>query len=242
MVTVTMPIQIKVCGLTRPADAKLALAHGANFLGLIFVPGTPRAVSLDQAKAIEKVVLSTRETYPEQTVGLVGVFQDAPLQDVQYMLSRLSLDAVQLHGQESPAFCEAVSATHRVIKVIEFYPEKAECWLPTWQQYAPYCHYALLDRPKAADKSTEALYAWQTAMMHFFMAHQLDQLRVFVAGGLNDENISKILQKINPFGIDVASGVERSAGIKDEAKLERFCYNIRLNALLYNPPRKESAT
>ncbi len=193
-------MKIKVCGVTRPEDAKLARELGAFAIGMVFAPGTPRALTLERAKAV-------REAIGEAALS-VGVFQGNPQEEIEDVARRLRLHAVQLH--------DPVPAPRGVFAWRVVAPGEAP--LPGAA--------ALVVEPKrsAQDRAagrtlTEAdrTAAWKAA------ARLKDRSRfVIVAGGLWAENVGQAIALAKPDAVDVSSGVESAPGVKDAGKLRAF--------------------
>jgi len=191
---------VKICGITRREDAEAAVAAGANALGFIFWPGSPRAVDPYRARAIA-------ESLPP-FVTTVGVFVNQPLDYVSGVASLVRLGAVQLHGDETPAYAAAVRRP--VVKAIGvdegFTLETLEAW--------PRSVIVLLDVHDPARRGgTGRTIDWSLA------AGAASARPVVLAGGLAPENVAEATARVRPFGIDVSSGVETAPGIKDPQRL-----------------------
>ena len=191
-------IAVKICGITRPEDAAAALRLGADFLGLVFAD-SPRRVSLEQARAVMEECRGQ--------VPVVGVFRDQPLELVQYIAHSLSLKWIQLHGQENMDYVMALASEFNVLRAFDRYDaetlkEIGNCPLP----------YVLLDRSK------DGLPGWDYSIASAIGV----QKKVFLAGGLTVDTMVEAVQRIRPFAVDVARGVEISPGIKDPELMERF--------------------
>lgn len=204
---------LKVCGITNVDDALTAIHCGADWLGLIFVPGTPRALDLNQAAEIAKAVRKKKPDAP-----FIGVFQNAELSTIQQHFTQLKLNAVQLHGDESPAFCAQISAP--IIKTLMLQSDTSASVLE--QQAAAYQALPnfksfLLDLPKNTAAKSLLAFEHPKAIQTFLQAFPS-----LVAGGLNPDNIASVLELYCPYGVDVASGVEQSPGRKSPEKLRAF--------------------
>ena len=200
---------IKICGLTNPTDAQLAVKAGASFLGFIVAAQSPRVASLQSAQQCV------------QTVGkraqCVGVFQNASLHHIKAVLSQVSFQAIQLHGQESAEDCQ--NSPLPVIKALvgltpQHILQQAQAYQTVSIQQLPYF---LVDFPKNAPSKPLPLSHpdWQTL-------HTLDR-PFFIAGGLTPNTVGTVIRNLKPYGVDVASGVERAPGEKDPQLLEQFC-------------------
>jgi phosphoribosylanthranilate isomerase len=195
---------VKVCGFTTAGDVELAIALGVDWLGLIFVPGTPRTVTMTAVQTIAQVArLKGR---------LVGVFQNQPLALVNELATLLPLHAVQLHGEESPEYCAQIDRP--VIKVFSLKAPPDEA---TLLAYAPHIAYALYDWPKGDPTPIEwATLSFLPALLHppFPTA--------FLAGRLTADQLPALWDRFAPAGFDVASGVESSPGVKDPDLMRAF--------------------
>jgi len=200
--------RVKICGLTTPDDAALAVSLGADFAGVIFAE-SPRRVDTARAALIRAAVPSAL---------LVGVFRDPSMNEVVDAVRAADLDLLQFHGQESPAFCdEALAKTGRpIIKVFN------SNRVPGVAQLAAYTttSYFLFDTSK--DDSLPP-----AARLHDVATIRGLGFRVFLAGGLTPESVRHAVAATRPFAVDVCRGVERAPGVKDPAALERFMAEVR---------------
>ena len=192
---------IKICGITRPEDAEAAVGAGADLVGFIFVPGTPRA--LDEA----------RSGWVREVKGAekVGVFLDSPLDTVMRVRDLLGLDWIQLHGDEPDSFLEVLG--EKVIRRVKVGTDI------DWGQTARLAERCLpLFDPGAGDG---APWAWET------LAERPAGIRFGLAGGLTPGNVAEAVEVVRPSMVDVSSGVESVPGIKDHAKIRDFVVNVR---------------
>jgi phosphoribosylanthranilate isomerase len=200
-------MMVKICGITRTEDAAVAVSLGATALGFIFWPGSPRRIAPAAAAAISDSV--------PQHVWKVGVFVDGEIADVRRAVEDAHLTAVQLHGSESPAFAAALNI--RIIKALTLErlerPEVFDDWtgVPI-----------LLDAHDPVQKGgTGRTIDWDRARQ-FAVRHE-----VILAGGLRPENVAEAVARVQPYGIDVSSGVEAAPGVKDHGKLRRLFEALR---------------
>ncbi len=198
---------IKICGLTRADDARRAVEAGATAIGMVFWPGSPRAVTLAQAEAVGAAVGGD--------VLTVGVFVDATREEIDHVMRRVPLGAAQLHGHESPAFVGTLPWP--VIKAV---PVAGEGPLPDLSPWAGVR--VLLDTHDPERRGgTGRMVDWARAAV-------LAATRpVILAGGLNPDNVAEAVMRVRPSGIDVSSGVERSPGVKDEARVRALIEAVR---------------
>ena len=191
---------VKICGITRLEDAQAAVSAGANALGFVFWPKSPRYV--DPARAREIVA-----TLPE-SVNAVGVFVDQPADEVNEIADVVGLGAVQLHGGENQDYVRAM--TRPVMKAVAVdgaNPPQVDAWPPSVG--------VLLDVHDPVKKGgTGKTVDWAMA------AEVAKRRQVVLAGGLTPENVGEAIARVQPFGIDVSSGVESEPGIKDHGRLK----------------------
>ena len=196
-----MPVKVKICGVCTPGDARAAVAAGADFLGLNFHPASPRCVTVDVARDIARAVPGT---------ALVGVFVDAPRDEVEDIAAGVGLAALQFHGDEDPEYCRGWA--WRTIKAIRARPDAD---LPAMaRRYA--ADYVLVDSFVAGQPGGTGVALRPDA------ATGLPPERLFVAGGLRPDTVADVVRAVRPFAVDVASGVEERPGRKDHAKVEEF--------------------
>lgn len=200
--------RIKICGITQPDDAVLAAELGAWAIGLIFVPQSPRSVSVDRAIEIVGAL--------NQRVITVGVFRNQPQETVTRIADAVGLDLLQLHGAESRDTCHRLGAS-RVIKALAWPSSTTE----TDQVVSHPARYLLFDHPKT--RTTRPREA------DWHMARKLTVTRrgILVAGALSPENVATVVRTVQPFGVDVASGVESRPGIKNPQRLGAFFQSVQ---------------
>jgi phosphoribosylanthranilate isomerase len=196
---------VKICGITTSQDARVAAEAGADAIGFVFWPGSPRCVGVDAARAIG-------EQLPASVVR-VGVFVGASGEQMRRTADAARLDLLQLHGDEQPgalpALCRPAWKALRVGS--ELAPHEIRCW-------AGRVSGILLDtRSASAPGGTGEAFDWSLARMAREHAGFL-----MLAGGLTAENVGRAIECGRPDGVDVSSGVEASPGRKDEAKLRAF--------------------
>ncbi|MEM9354342.1 MAG: phosphoribosylanthranilate isomerase [Planctomycetota bacterium] len=203
--------RIKICGVTRPEDARLAVEAGADAVGLNFYEKSPRRVPAGSQGAI---VAAVGQALP------VGVFVNAPASAI----AATGLVAVQLHGDEPPAFLGKLPADRRIIRARRPGPEG----LREVKQDLQACLESSGHMPHAVllDASVPGAYGgtghrldWQRLTDHKTV---LGDIPLILAGGLTPDNIAEAIRAVRPDGVDVASGVESAPGIKDPAKVRDF--------------------
>jgi phosphoribosylanthranilate isomerase len=203
--------RIKICGITNPADARLAVSLGADYVGVIFAE-SPRRVSVQRALEIRDAVSG---------VLLVGVFRNQSLDDVVSMTRAAGIDLVQLHGDESPAFCNEVQKQTGKPVIKGFSIDH----MPDAHQLAEYAttSYFLFDLERGARTTREDLERVWSAVLH----SRQKGFRVFLAGALNPTNVGEAIRRTHAFAVDVCRGVERTPGVKDPDVLQRFFVEAR---------------
>jgi len=206
-----MNICIKICGITTPADGQAAAEAGADLIGLMFYPDSPRYVTLETAEAIA-AALPAR-------VRRVGVFVNAQVELIHAAIAQCGLDWLQFHGEESPAFCARFS-------------------LPTIKAFR-LRDATSLELLRAYDTDAWLLDAWSPgqrggtgATFNWALAVEAAQhgRPIFLAGGLTPANVVEAIRVVRPFGVDVSSGVESAPGRKDIARMQAFVAAARAAA------------
>jgi phosphoribosylanthranilate isomerase len=193
---------VKICGLTRVQDAELAAALGARALGFVFWPESPRAVTAANArKLVERLPPNVKK---------VGVFVNEPIERVRDIVDEVGLDFAQLHGDESPEYCQQLG--RKVIKAVGTQVNGDAT-------FAAFDSSVLLlvdAHDPAARGGTGRTVDWDAARA------VAAERPTILAGGLNAANVRLAIRSVRPYGIDVSSGVESAPGIKDPAKLRSF--------------------
>ena len=208
-----MALRIKICGITREEDAWAAIEAGADALGFVFVPGTPRFIEPGRAAAI------TRSLPP--FVSRVGLFVNADPEHIRATVAEARLDTVQLHGDEPPEVGLSLLGPVRVIQAFRVQGPETLQQLPDFRKSADAW---LLDAyvPGTAG-GTGARFDWNLAVQARELGHPL-----ILAGGLKPENIAEAVRQVRPFAVDVSSGVESSPGQKDAEKIRELIRSARL--------------
>jgi phosphoribosylanthranilate isomerase len=207
--------RIKICGITLPDDAARASAAGADFIGLNFWPRSKRFVALERAPLLAAAALGAGSP------KLVGVFVDATIDEIQNVCARVALDVIQLHGDETPEQCAKVaSATYRPVwKAIAVGSRRDLERLDVWTADA-----LLLDAPTPGRGGAGARFDHNLARE---ARERYPERRFLLAGGLDATNVAAALALVEPWAVDVASGVEAGPGIKDPGKLAAFVAAVR---------------
>jgi len=188
-------MMVKICGITRQRDAEAAIGHGASAIGFIFWPGSPRFVDPYRARNIAKAL--------PPFVSTVGVFVNQPREYINGVASLVPLSVVQLHGDETPEFASHLSRP--VLKAV-VRRESAREW--------PKSAMLLVDVHDPVKRGgTGRVVDWSMA------AALARERHIVLAGGLTPENVAEAVAAVQPWGVDVSSGVEASPGIKDERRI-----------------------
>jgi phosphoribosylanthranilate isomerase len=199
--------RVKICGVTSVDDALMAATAGADAIGLNFWPRSPRCVTVDVACAIAA-------SLPAH-VCRVGVFVDAPRDEVASVAARVGLDALQFHGSESAALCAGWD--RKTIKAVRVRDADSLA------QAAAYAVDFIL-----ADAYVEGRPGGTGRRVPWEWLGGVPPGRLILAGGLTPENVTEAIRALRPAAVDVASGVERAPGRKDPEKVGRFIANARV--------------
>lgn len=201
-----MTVRIKICGIVHPDDALAAVDAGADLIGLNFVPGSPRRLSLDAAEQIANRVAGQVER--------VAVFQNASWDEIERVTRRVDLERIQLHGDETEQDVELLD--YPVIKAVRGADrEAAETYPGTL---------LLLDHPTRGGGQGQA---WNWADAASLIAEGVD---IILAGGLTPDNVAQALEELGdllPWGVDVATGVEGEGYRKDAERMRAFVAAVR---------------
>ncbi|WP_092013227.1 phosphoribosylanthranilate isomerase [Marinobacter daqiaonensis] len=208
-------VRTKICGVTRPEDAVAASRAGADALGLVFYNKSPRSVTLERAQEIAAVVPAF--------VTLVGLFVNPSRMDVEMALSRIPLDLLQFHGDETPEFC--TQFRRRWIKAVRV--RDAAVVTDAFDRYRE-ASGLLVD---AYDPSR---YGGTGQSFDWSVIPRQRPLPLILAGGLNSANVATAIGQVRPWGVDVSGGVESPdgtadgtrKGIKDVSKITEFLSEV----------------
>ena len=195
-----MSVTVKICGITSEADALAAAEAGVDAIGLMFYEGSPRHVTLEQAKAISAAL--------PPHVMRVGVFVNAEEAFVHQALTECMLNILQFHGDETPEECSRYP-----VMTLKAFRVQGEETLAQLEAY-PSAGYLLDAYVKDALGGTGATFNWDLAVR----AQEFGK-PIFLAGGLTPENVAEAVRKVQPFGVDVSSGVEIEPGRKDAQQI-----------------------
>ena len=212
--TLMEPPRIKFCGITRVEDAEHAAGLHAWAIGLIFHPASPRACPMPAAVEIAHRL--------RRRLEVVGVWVNPAIDQVVRIADEAGLTAVQLHGEEGPIFCAEV-ARRTGCKVIKAARVRSGADIQALSAFHTDFH--LLDSyVPGLPGGTGETFAWDLARRHRRTAP------LILSGGLTPGNVAAASAAVEPFAVDVASGVERSPGVKDHALMDAFAHQARAGA------------
>jgi phosphoribosylanthranilate isomerase len=199
--------KVKICGITTVEDALMAVHAGADALGFVFFEKSPRHVTPDRAVGIIAAI--------PPFVQVVGLFVNAPLDLVNATADRCGLDIIQLHGEESPSYCESVN--RRVMKAFRVRGMESLAAMADYRvagylldAYSPHSYGGTGER-----------FDWDCAVA------AKGRGPIILAGGLDADNVAAAVSRVKPFAVDVSSGVESSPGHKDPEKVRKFVKNAK---------------
>ena len=202
-----MRTRIKICGITRPADARAAAEAGADAIGLVFYPPSPRYLSAERAVEI-------RDALPA-FVQTVALFVNADAAQVAQVIGRVRPGMLQFHGEETPQFCSQFGTPYvkacrvkREVDLLEYLRpfSSAAAWL--------------LDSYVEEYGGVGERFDWSV------VPRRLER-PLILSGGLAPDNVAEAVRRVRPWGVDVSSGVESAKGIKDPAKIAAFIAEVR---------------
>jgi phosphoribosylanthranilate isomerase len=200
--------RVKFCGMTRREDVIMAADLGAGAVGFIFWPKSPRAVTPEQARALARVLTPF--------TGVVGLFVDQPIAEIQEIVKFVGLSAVQLHGHETPL--DAAAFDGHVIKAIGERDQDLIATAAAWPERVV----LLVDGIDPQQRGGTGTRADWTAAATLARTR-----RVILAGGLNPDNVADAIRQVQPYAVDVSSGVEQRPGIKDHVRMQAFADAVR---------------
>ena len=210
--------RIKLCGLTRTEDVAAAVAAGADAIGLVFYPPSPRHVSAAQAAQLLAIL--------PPFVSSVGLFVNPSLEAVRQVLSAAPISMLQFHGDENPDQCAEIAAAvgRPFLRALRMKPDtQPRDLLESAAQYrrcSPLFSGLLLDTWSDAYGGTGKVFDW--SLIPAEIAHQ-----AVLSGGLNVQNVTDAVRRIRPHAVDVSSGIEASKGVKDAALMRAFVDAVR---------------
>ena len=208
--------KIKICGIKRVSDALAALDAGADMLGFNFYPKSPRYIGVGKCRDI----MSVMRKYGH--IMYVGVFVNASAAEIRATMDTCGLNLAQLHGDETAEMVQSFSG--RAFKAFRGIPSDLNGYV---REDAP----ALL-----VDASVKGSYGGTGVTADWNNAAELAKhYPILLAGGLTAENVGEAVQQVNPWGVDVASGVESTPGLKDIEKMRAFIDAVRQHSKVSRP-------
>ena len=199
--------RVKICGITRPEDGLAAARCGADAIGLVFYAPSPRHVTIEQARAVVRVL--------PPFVTVVGLFVNAPELEINEVLQQVRLDLLQFHGDETAQQCARfgmpylkalrVTPTTNIARAASAYSSAQGLLLDAYVDGVP--------------GGTGQSFDWTLVPCDLPMP-------LILAGGLSPLNVKQAIRTARPYGVDVSGGVEASKGIKDAAKMAAFMFEI----------------
>ncbi len=199
--------RVKICGITRVEDALIAVAQGADAIGLVFYPPSPRYVTSVQASEIVNALPAF--------VTVVALFVDASRADVEAVLSQVNIDLIQFHGQESADECRQYGKSYmKAIRV------KGDTNLVQYEAEYSDAKALLLDAyAEGVPGGTGQVFDWTIIPKNLSKP-------IVLAGGLDAGNVEQAIRQVKPYAVDVSGGVEFKKGIKDAAKIAAFMRGV----------------
>ncbi len=207
-----MRTRAKICGITRLQDVQSVVDAGADAIGFVFYPPSPRAVTAEEAAELIKAIPPYVQT--------VGLFVNHSFEQIQAILNSAHIDILQFHGDESPEHCQAIAqaTARRWYKAIQVKPDLDVV--------------AEIEKYQAAGASAVLLDAWHPDLKGG-TGHSFDwttfpklNLPLILAGGLNPDNIEQAILTTQAYAVDVSGGVESAKGIKNQQLIERFMQGV----------------
>jgi len=203
--------RVKICGNTNYEHARLAVDLGADYLGFIFVPTSKRMITIESAAEILKKLADFKNT--------VGVFCNQPKKEVEMIAEQLRFKFLQFHGEETALYCH--SFMQKGFKIIKTFHVKDAMSLKRIDEYNVSAF--LFDTYSHSEKGGSGIpFDWSIIEDKPYVHDKL-----FLAGGLNPLNVAQAIEKVHPFAVDVASGVESGPGIKSPQLLKAFIENAK---------------
>ena len=207
-----MRTRAKICGITRVEDVHAVVNSGADAIGFVFYPPSPRSVSAEQASVLVQAIAPY--------VQVVGLFVNSSAREIQAILNTVALDILQFHGDESPEQCQSIAQ------------QVGRRWYKAIQVKPGLDVVAEIQKYQQAGASAVLLDAWHPELKggtgHSFDWSSFPQLDIplILAGGLNPDNIEEAIHTTAAFAVDVSGGVESAKGIKDQQLIERFMQGV----------------
>jgi phosphoribosylanthranilate isomerase len=204
--------KIKICGITNLKNAREAVELGVDALGFVFFSESPRYIKPKKARAIINLLPSF--------VSRVGLFVNAPKQEVLSVISESRVNLLQFHGDEDENFCNQFNLPY--IKAISF---------KDGINLLEYCHLFASSSAILIDTYSQEMRGGTGKTFNWDLIPKHLPLPLIIAGGLNSKNVSSLINSVNPYGVDVSGGVELDKGIKDYNMMENFVLGVNNAAI-----------
>jgi phosphoribosylanthranilate isomerase len=216
---------IKICGIKTLKDSLAAIDVGADYLGFNFYAKGARFIEKETCAQIASVL---KREHPN--IKLIGVFVNSPVDEVNDILAACSLDLAQLHGDETPEMVAAFNG--KAFKAIRLSAETSVFpFLQSVTKSVPICESvteSVYSPAMLVDAAVKGVYGGSGVTADWPAAAELaKQYPLLLAGGLTPENVADAIRQVNPWGVDVASGVESAPGVKDAAKMKMFIKEVK---------------
>ena len=202
-----MRTRVKICGITRPEDAIVAARSGADAIGLVFYEKSPRYIDQDTAR----LIIDSLPAY----VTIVGLFVNHSGDQVKSIAQNLGLDLLQFHGDETPAECEATGLAY--MKAVRVKDEKTVN--DAIAQYSS-------ARSLLVDSYDKNRFGGTGESFNWDLLPKSSEMPLVLAGGLNPGNVTQAVEAVQPWAVDVSSGVESAPGIKSESLIKKFIEGV----------------
>ena len=200
-------VKIKICGLTRTEDVEAAVEAGADAVGFVFT-ASPRRISIDTAKRLS--------SYVPRGVLSVGLFLDQGRSEIEQVIAAVPLDILQFHGSETEQECSVFNMPW--LKAVAM--ENAESLMQAERDFPGAAGLLLDSHSKGKRGGSGKLFDWS-------LSRPVDK-PVWLAGGLNPDNVGEAIRAVRPFAVDVSSGVETQPGIKAATRINAFVQAVRV--------------
>ncbi|QMI47130.1 phosphoribosylanthranilate isomerase [Burkholderia sp. MBR-1] len=208
--------RIKLCGLSRVDDVLHAAVLGADAIGLVFYPSSPRAVSIAQAAELARAA--------PPFVSVVGLFVNATEAEIDAVVRDVPLTMLQFHGDETPQQCEALGRAARLpwLRAVRVGPSTQPADLVESDLHYSKARGLLFDTLVPDYGGSGKVFDW--SLIPAELAH-----RAVLSGGLNEQNVGDAIRRLRPFAVDVSSGIEVAGakGVKDHARMAAFVRAVR---------------
>lgn len=216
-------VKVKICGITNIDDALAASDLGADMIGFNFYEKSPRCIVAEKAREIG---VKIKQRYPVKTFG---VFVNEDLDEAVRIALYANIDVIQLHGDESPFYCEQAEIFSG-LSIVKAFRKNAEVTLDLINGYESTHENDIFDlKGVLVDAYSPSAYGGIGELTDWNFARSLveNSLRLYLAGGLTPENVADAVRSVRPYAVDVASGVESAPGIKDHEMMKAFITNAK---------------